>query len=109
MHRQKAFATLSSNDRVHLDNSRIRILLYEALECVVVSPDPAALVHFEFGFFIACTELHFPGQVDVAYIHKTGVDVVLDGFLTTHELILMAHINLMDRLPLLYQRTDNSV
>ena len=55
------------------------------------------------------SEPNFPGKIDVAHFQKAVIDVVIDGLLTAHQFILMRDIDLVDRMPLFYERGNDLV
>ena len=91
--------TLASNDPdhgVHLDDSCIRVLFHKGFEFFIRAADAAAFIDFEFRLFTAGTEPDLSWEVDVADLQKTVINVVVDGFLTAHQLVLMSDIDLMN-------------
>ncbi len=61
------------------------------------------------GSFISRTVLYLSWQVYVPDIKQASIHVVVEGLFTAHQFILMCQVDLMDRLPLFYQRHQDFI
>ena len=109
MDREQALPSDCADHRVHLDNRCIRILLHKCFEFLVGPADAAAFIDFEFRLLTAGAEPDLPWKVDVADLQETVVNVVVDGLLTAHQLVLMSDIDLMNRVTLLNKWRNDTV
>ena len=109
MYGKQALASHTANNAVHLYDSRFWMFPQELLEVNVAPPNTASSVNLEFSFFITGTIFHFAGQVNVPDIKQLGVHIVIQGFLTAHQLIYMIQIDLMKRLSVFDQRADDLI
>lgn len=96
MDRKKAFASFFPDDRVHLHNVGIRGLLKELTKAFVITANAAAFINFEFRLFVSFPELDLSWKINVPDIKQTGINVVIDGLFTAHQIILMVDIDLVD-------------
>ena len=69
----------------------------------------AAFVDLKLRFLTACSEPDLSGKIDVAHFQKAVIDVVVDRLLAAHQFILMCDIDLVDRMPLFYERGNDLV
>ena len=79
------------------------------LKVSVVPSNAAPPVNLEFRLFIAGTVFDFAGKINVPDVKKLSINIVIQGLLTAHQLINMIQIDLMKRLPVFDQRTDNPI
>ena len=81
----------------------------ESLKILVSASDTAFLIHLELRLAPANPEPYLAGEVDVADIQKTVVNIVVDRLLAAHEFIPVGNVNLMYRVSLLHQWRDNPI
>ena len=109
MYGKKAFSSHTTNHAIHLYNGRIWVCSQILLEVSVASPNTAATINFKFRLLIMGTVFDFTGQINVPDIKELGIHVVIQCLFTAHQFIYMIPIDLMKRLPVFNQRTDDSV
>jgi hypothetical protein len=69
----------------------------------------ALLIDTDRFFLLTNPVPHLPGKVDVTDRQKPCIDVVVDGFLIKHDVICVLDAYVMNRLPLLYEWSDDCV
>lgn len=101
-----AFASLY---RVNLNNRSIWIGCGVFKEVLVGSTQMTLLVYPYRWFLPAHFVAYFPGQINVSHRQKSGIHIVVDGSFVQHDFIRIIHADLVNGLPLLNQRGDDSV
>lgn len=76
---------------------------------MIIPSHTASTVYFQLRFFISRTVLYLSWQVYVPDIKQASIHVVVEGLFTAHQFILMCQVDLMDRLPLFYQRHQDFI
>ena len=83
-------------DRVHLNDSDIRVGSDEFPEVIVGASDMAPLIDADRLFLLANPVTKFPGEVDVSDGKKPCIDVVVDGLFIKHDVIGILDAYVMD-------------
>ena len=109
MYGKQALASHTSDHAIHLYNSRFWMISQILLKVGVVSSNATPSVHLELRLFITGTVFDFTWKINVPDIKKLSINIVIQCLLTAHQLINMIQIDLMKRLPVFDQRTDNPI
>ena len=109
MYGKQALASHTSDHTIHLYNSCFWMVSQKLLEVSVVPSNAAPSVNLELRMFITGTIFDFTGKINVSDVKKLSINIVIQGLLTAHQLINMIQIDLMKRLPVFDQRTDNPI
>ena len=70
MYGKQTFASHTSDNTVHLYNSRLRICFKKLLEIAIVSANTAPSVYLELRLFVSWAVLYFTRQINVPNIKK---------------------------------------
>lgn len=106
---KQTFASDTAEYRVHLHNGSFRIVLQKLLEICITASNAASPVHLEFRLFVTGMVFDFPRKINVPDVKKPGINIVIQGLLTAHQLIYMIQVDLMKGLSVFDQRTDDSI
>ena len=109
VNRQETFAAHRTDNRIHLNDRGIRMLLEEELKILVVTADAAAFIHLELFLLFPRTQTFLPRKVGIADIKEAGVHVGIERFLTAHDLFPVVDIDLVKGLPLTDQGRNQVV
>ena len=109
MYSKQAFASHTSDNTIHLYNSRLRLCFKKLLEISIASTNTTSSVYLEFRLFVSRAILYFTRQINVTDIKKLGINIVIQCFFTAHDFINILYINLMKRLSIFNQGADDSV
>ena len=92
MYGKQTFASHTSDNTVHLYNSRLRITFKKLLEIAIVSTNTTSSVYLELRLFVTRTIFHLTRQVDVPYIKKLGINIIIQCFFAAHDFIYMLYV-----------------
>ena len=112
MYGKQTFASHTSDNTVHLYNSRLRITFKKLLEIAIVSTNTTSSVYLELRLFVTMTIFHLTRQVDVPYIKKLGINIIIQcffaAFLTSGLMIpfILAISSSLDKMPVLDSEID---
>ena len=109
MDRQKTLSSDGTDHGIHLDDGCIRVLRKVIKEVLVAPSKAAALIDLVFLLLLSGTQPGLSGHVAVLDIKEVGIQVVVEGLLAAHDLVLMGNVDLMERLSPSDQRHDQSV
>ena len=108
-HGQKDLAAFAANDRVHLDNGDIGIVCHKRREILVGAPFIAVSIDFQLRRSPSRTHPDDAGTIHLVSVEQTGVQIIVGGLFTDHQLIRVIHKDMVDRLSVLDERRNNLI
>ena len=106
---QKACAAFFPFDCVKFNDRGIGMFFHVRGEVFKSTSDPALLIHFDLNGLFSGAEAYFPLEVQVHGREYTCIDVAVDGAFAHHDLILVSDTDVVGRLFVFDERSDQPV
>src|SRR5690606_2531278 len=107
---QQYFAAWPSNDRVHFNYRKVRMVLHELQEVLVSTAYMAFFVHLEPVLCLsASAHAYYSRHVDIPCCEDTLVHVIVECSFIEHDLISMVDAYMVKRLAFHEKRADNGI
>jgi hypothetical protein len=85
------------------------MFLHKSLKVIIGPVETASFIDFKLRFLPTGAKADFSWEINVSDIQKTIIDIVVDCFLTAHQLIAMISIDLVNRVTLFHKWRDDTV